>query len=159
VRGLPIHPVASRGPILVILALSITDRGQNTHLGQQRGTNSICLFNRHNCLVMLLSARAYEAEKYLAFVASILCNRAIQNRVFDAIITICSNIRPKYPLFRRPFALTARRIESSSFAPPTELSKYRNMVEARQVSEVRLKVRMKRCRGRLARALSVRWEK
>jgi hypothetical protein len=77
---------------------------------------------------MLLPARAFKAEKYLAFAVSILCNRVILNRIFDAIITIYNNIRLKYPLFRRPFALIVRRIESSLFTPPTGLSTYRNMM-------------------------------
>jgi hypothetical protein len=127
-----IHSVASRGPSLLILALSITDMGAKIPIW-----SSICLFIYHNCLMMLLPARAFEAEKFLVFAASILRNKVIQNRVFDAIITIYSNIRPKYPLFRRPFALTARRMESSSFAPPTGLSTYRNMVVS------------KRCKGQI----------
>jgi hypothetical protein len=98
----------------------------------------MCLFIHYNCLVMLLPARAFKAEKYLAFAESILRNRVIQNRVFNAIIIIiCSNIRLKYPLFRRPFALIARRKESSLFAPLTGLSTYRNMVVS------------KRCKGQI----------
>jgi hypothetical protein len=68
----PIHSVASRGPSLLILALSITDIEAKIPIW-----SSICLFIHHNCLVMLLPARVFKAEKYLIFTASILHNKAI----------------------------------------------------------------------------------
>jgi hypothetical protein len=67
-----IHSVASRGPSLLILALSVTDIGAKILIW-----SSIYLFIYYNCLVILLSARVFKIEKYLAFAVSILRNKAI----------------------------------------------------------------------------------